>query len=230
MIGLINAYMFDPDPKGYQAQYEPMFMGFAKESGLDIRSYRVALGEKPKSFDECSGWIISGSSKGAYDNDPWIEELISFIQECHKHKKKLAGICFGHQLIAQSLGGKTEKSDKGWGVGIREFQVKKEMPWMKPPLLNCSLLFSHQDQVTELPPGAEHLASDPFCEYQMYSMGKHVFCLQGHPEFTPEFARSRYESRREKLGNQTYKTAMASLGAPTHRHELGQWLANFFKG
>lgn len=231
MIGFLNAYHFDPDPVGYQTQYLPMFLNYIRSvlPGDEIKSYGVGLGQWPTSIAECDGWIISGSSKSAYDSDPWILQLGEFVQQCAARKRKLVGICFGHQLIAHYLGGRTEKSPKGWGVGVREFTVLRHQAWMQPQLEKCALLFSHQDQVVRLPDGAKLLAEDSFCPYQMYSVGAHIFSMQGHPEFTVDFAKARMDTRIDRLGRPTYDAAIKTLGYPTNTLEVGLWIQKFLK-
>src|SRR6185437_13224294 len=111
MIGLINAYRQSLDAPAYQLEYGPMFREFFANLWPDreLKMYDVALGRKPQVIDECAGYIISGSPCGAYDSESWILELGEFVRACAKKKKKLVGVCFGHQLIAHYLGGKTEK-------------------------------------------------------------------------------------------------------------------------
>ena len=207
-----------------------MFLNFLKSAlpGQKVKTYLVALGELPSSVSECDGWIISGSPKGVYDNDPWIAALGGFVQEIARKKKPLIGVCFGHQLVAHFLGGRTEKSPKGWGVGVRKFDLIAHKPWMKPALSECSLIFSHQDQVVALPKGAELLGKDDFCPYPIYSIENHVFCFQGHPEFTPEFAKGRLDARVKLIGQETYDRAVESLNSKTKANDVGQWMRNFF--
>lgn len=194
-----------------------------------IRTYQVAQGEFPANPKECDAWIITGSPASAYDSAAWIDRLAEFIRSTHLEKQKLVGICFGHQMVAHALGGKVEKSPKGWGVGVRHFQMTDRRPWMMPPLKDVSLLFSHQDQVTKLPEGARILAEDDFCSIQMYSLGSHIFCLQGHPEFTPEFARARLDSRIERIGKAVCDQAIKTLKTPTQADTVGVWIKNFLK-
>jgi GMP synthase-like glutamine amidotransferase len=229
MVGVLNAYRFDPSPTSYQMEYGTICMDYLKRTfpGQKISSYDIALGKFPESIDECNLWIITGSSKGAYEAEPWIQRLGEFVRESHRIKRKMIGICFGHQLIAHFLGGKTEKSNKGWGVGVRTFNIIKTKPWMTPELKQVSLLFSHQDQVVELPTGAELLGTEEFCPNQMYSIGNHIFCLQGHPEFTPAFSRARLDSRIALIGKEVYDKAIQSLTQKTNAEEVGQWLKNF---
>jgi len=230
-IGLLNAYICDPDPNSYQYTYEPMFRQFFTEqisSTWNLSEYRITQGKWPITIDECDGWIICGSPKSVYDKDDWITELIAFVKNCHQHKKPLVGICFGHQLIAQALGGKATKSEKGWGVGVRDFNMLAYKPWMTEAKKQCSLLFSHQDQVKKLPPSAELLASDSFCPYQIYTIGDHILSIQGHPEFTTAYMRDRLESRKTIIGENSYQAACTSLSKPSDSALLGLWIHAFF--
>jgi len=200
----------------------------AQELGnINIKSFKVAQGHWPQSIDECAAWVITGSPKSCYDSDPWIQQLIEFTQSSYKSKKKLLGLCFGHQLIAKALGGNVEKSNKGWGVGIREFNILKNNDWMSPPLKSCSLLFSHQDQVIALPPDSTLLARDEFCPHQMFCISDHIFCIQGHPEFTNAYARQRLDSRRQIIGERAYQQAIESLTKNSDAHIVWQWINQF---
>jgi GMP synthase-like glutamine amidotransferase len=232
LIGLLNAYHFDLTPGSYQETYEPMARKYLERvlPGLELKTYVVAQGEFPLSIEECDGWIITGSPASAYDDRPWVKQLIEFVQKCHQNNRKVLGICFGHQLVAQALGGRVEKSNRGWGIGVRRFSVLKNKSWMQPELsADCRLLFSHQDQVTLLPQGAEHLAEDEFCPFQMFSVGDHIFCMQGHPEFSKPYAQSRYDSRKDRLGESVYNEGLRSMSLSTSEDTVGQWIFNFFE-
>lgn len=232
MIGILNAYHFDITPGNYQEEYFPMLEKYLKKAfpQEEIKNYLVAQGEFPKDVCECRAWIITGSACSCYDDLPWIKELASFIKDCHAQKVKLLGICFGHQLMAHTLGGKVEKSPKGWGIGVRTFDVLEYENFMNSRLQDnkCSLIFSHQDQVIELPKGAKQLGTDSFCENQMYSIGDHIFCLQGHPEFSKIFAVNRYESRKDSIGESAVDTALSSMNNPTDEDIILEWFKSFF--
>jgi GMP synthase-like glutamine amidotransferase len=230
VIGLINAYRTAEDAPAYQLEYGPMFLKFLATlwPADKIKMYEVACGRKPKNLDECDGYIISGSPKGAYDTDPWIAELGTFIQNCSTKKKKLVGVCFGHQMIAHYLGGKAEKSKNGWGVGVRSFKISQNENWMAPKLEKAALIVSHQDQVVKLPKEARHLAVSDFCPYEMFAIGEHIFSFQGHPEFTPEFARSRLETRKELVGAEKYAQGVKTLDNKTDAPVVGGWVKSFF--
>ena len=230
-IGLLNAYICDPDPNSYQYTYAPMFRQFFSEhisATWDLTEYLITQNKWPKTIDECDGWIICGSPKSVYDGDSWIAELMTFAKNCHRHKKPLVGICFGHQLIAQALGGKVGKSEKGWGVGMRDFNMLVSKPWMPEAKAHCRLLFSHQDQAEELPQDAELLASDPFCPHQIYTIGNHILSIQGHPEFTTTYMQNRLEDRKVLIGESSYQTACASLLKSADSALFGSWIHAFF--
>ena len=230
MIGVLNAYHFDTDPNTVQKKYFPMLKAFLAKHLKEhaIKEYKVAQGEFPPNVDACDAWIITGSPAACYDQEEWIIKLIEFTKNCHKVHKKLLGICFGHQLIARALGGKVENSHTGWCVGIREFSIYARVSWMVDAPATCSLIFSHQDQVLELPKDSQLLAGDSLCPYQVYAIGDHIFSIQGHPEFTREYAKSRYDARLENIGEQKYKDAIQSLDKPMDDNLFGEWLNIFF--
>lgn len=163
------------------------YMAFLDSAGAPF-SYQVfaaSSGELPPAVDACDAYLITGSVKGAYDDEPWIGALMHFIRQCHAAGKKMVGICFGHQLLAHALGGRTEKSEKGWGLGLNSFDVIAHKPWMNGRAAgSCALYFSHQDQVVALPQGAERLGGSSFCENAFFTLDDRVLGIQGHPEFT----------------------------------------------
>lgn len=234
MIGILNAYHFDVNDTGYQLDYSRMFIEFVKSAfpsgASSVREYKVAQGEFPQSVNECELWFITGSPKSVYEDIPWIHQLKEFVIQLNNKKVKTIAICFGHQMVAHALGGKVSKSPRGWGVGIRSFEVLAHKPWMShsgndPQTL--SLLFSHQDQVEKLPLGAELLAQDEFCPFQMMQIGDHILTMQGHPEFTVNFARGRLISRRDKMSAETFDTAMKSYADASDFQLMIEWIRKF---
>ncbi|MGB2201641.1 MAG: type 1 glutamine amidotransferase, partial [Pseudooceanicola atlanticus] len=112
---------------------------------------------------------------GVYEPHDWIPPLEDLIRAIHAKKQPLAGICFGHQIIAQALGGKVVKFDGGWSVGAQTYQFEDG-----PVTLNAW----HQDQVVALPDGAQVLASSDFCANAAVAYGDRIYTVQAHPEFT----------------------------------------------
>ena len=134
-------------------------------------------------------YLVTGSKADSFANDPWIVTLREYLAERYQSGDVLLGVCFGHQILALVLGGTTQRSDKGWGIGMHRYRLKHKPAWLTDAEDEFQLLISHRDQVTDLPEQATLLASSEFCENAGLWWGSKSFCFQGHPEFTHEFSR-----------------------------------------
>ena len=83
-------------------------------SGYDLETFDVTAGDLPDPAAH-GAYMITGSPAGAYEPLPWIAPLMQFIRSARE--SKMIGVCFGHQVMAQALGGEVVKSPKGWGLG-----------------------------------------------------------------------------------------------------------------
>lgn len=189
-------------------------------------AYRVAEGQWPAAPDAHPAYVITGSSAGVYDDLPWIPPLKRFLTDA-RGVAKLVGICFGHQIMAEAFGGRVEKSDKGWGVGLHRYEMLAERPWMDGAA-PIAIPVSHQDQVVAVPPDAEVLASCTFTPYAMLGWGEEALSMQCHPEFAPGFAAALYDSRRERIPDAD--GAIASLAAPNDEARVAGWIRRFLTG
>lgn len=159
------------------------------KADIKFEFYEAFARELPDTIEDDAIYLIPGSRSDAYADIPWLNELRHFIEELHDEKAKIIGICFGHQLIADTLGGRVEKAVSGVGLGIRDAQIC--IPQVAKQFEHaCFTLHNyHQDQVVILPKEAKLVASSNFCPIEAYSIGKHIFCLQGHPEFDSNYMR-----------------------------------------
>jgi GMP synthase-like glutamine amidotransferase len=175
------------------------------------------------------GVLITGSAAGAYEDHAWIAPLENFIRRAAAANKKIVGICFGHQIMAQAFGGKVVKSEKGWGVGVHSYAVEDERRWMTPGAGRVASVVSHQDQVVEIPAGAKRLAGSDFCPNAVlaYAQGPAI-SFQMHPEFAPDFAADLLRSREERLPKSVVEDGLSTLKTPTDRALIAKWIANFF--
>jgi GMP synthase-like glutamine amidotransferase len=190
--------------------------------------YEITQGQFPASPVECDAYAITGSPRGVYDMDEWIAALQQFIRDSYQAGRKLVGVCFGHQILAHSLGGHTEKSEKGWGFGLKTFDIIKPKTWMSGKSERCTLYFVHQDQVIRLPPEAELLGGDDFCPNAFFTIDNRVLSIQGHPEFSVRIMRDLLVVIKEQLGPQRYQEAARSLDSGTPDNQLmAQWMVNF---
>jgi GMP synthase-like glutamine amidotransferase len=231
-IGILKADSVLPQFQGEFGDYPDMFvarLAANSESEVTFHSYDVEHLEYPENLDDCDGYVITGSKKSVYDDEPWIHRLEQYVRVLHSAKKPLVGVCFGHQLVAQALGGKTQSAAEGWGVGVHTNQLVKQQDFMEPQLEAFRVLVSHKDQVTSLPDGAVKLASSDFCPNAMYQVDDHILCVQGHPEFVKAYSQSLINLRQEILGEELFEQGVASLEQPLDSDTLARWILNFIQ-
>lgn len=155
----------------------------------DYRVYDVQRCELPTEFHREELYVITGSMSGAYEDKEWILRLKEWVRQADAAEVPLVGVCFGHQLVAEALGGKVEPSPKGWGVGIRASRVVLPGALRYFPSGELRLWYNHNDQVVRLPKGARLISTSDFCPNEAFLKGRHILCFQGHPEYTARYER-----------------------------------------
>ena len=237
-IGILKTDAVRPEWVSEFGEYPDMFerLVLAADPSATFSVWDVEEGVYPSDsdVDTVDGFIITGSKSSAYADKEWIRNLERLVQELHAKRKKMVGICFGHQVIARALGGTVAKSDKGWGVGVNVYNVS-ELPVQGDDEIRgggsgfLKLVASHQDQVTVLPPGARTVVSNDHCENAGFIIGDHVLTLQGHPEFSAEYSEAIMAFRHDMIGAERVSQGRASL--VTHQHEgprVARWMVDFF--
>jgi GMP synthase-like glutamine amidotransferase len=201
--------------------YDTIFHTLLAGHGFEFADFAVVDNQFPDSVDDADGWLITGSKHGAYEDHTWIPPLEAFIREIVARGLPLIGVCFGHQIIAQALGGKVEKFDGGWAVGPTTYQIGED---------TLSLNAWHQDQVTVLPEGARVLGTNDFCKYAILSYGDTIWTIQPHPEFTNAFIEGLIQTRgRGVVPDHLLEAASARLNSPNDNEKVAAQMAAFFK-
>ena len=229
-IGVLKAGAVIADYQPTYGDFDSMFATLFERvlPGAVLDVFHVREGHYPESIEACDGYVITGSADSVYDDEPWIGELTAFVRKLVASRVKTLGVCFGHQMIAEALDGKAELASVGWGVGIQRSNCRSVRPWLETPADTVGLLHSHRDQVTALPAGAEVYLSSSFCPNAGFVIDDHVLTVQGHPEFTRDYARTLMEHRRELLGD-AYEPGVASLAGEVDDAVVGRWIAGFFR-
>ncbi|KAJ3704776.1 hypothetical protein LUZ61_008481 [Rhynchospora tenuis] len=179
--------------KMYNGYFNVFVQAFG-DDGENWDLFRVVEGEFPKLEDlhKYDGFVISGSPYDAYANDHWILRLCFLIQKLDAMQKRVLGICFGHQVLCRALGGRVGKARAGWDIGVRKVIMAESLFQCRffdefgefPP--SAKILECHQDEVLEVPLGAEVLAFSDKAGVEMFCMGDHILGIQGHPEYTKD--------------------------------------------
>ena len=168
-----------------------------EEQVFEFKTFNILDDEFPKDHLECDGWIVTGSPHGVYEEHSWIPTVSQMINNIYKANLPIFGVCFGHQLIAQALGGHVEKSEKGWGLGLHTYQVNNKTDYMSNLSEEVTLNICHQDQVLQPPQGAIVYAKSKFCENAGFYIKDKVLTMQAHPEFLVDFTKALLTARRD---------------------------------
>lgn len=211
--------------------YPQMIQQALSTAGQALRFsvFAAHRGELPRHIDEFDGFITSGSRHSVNDGFAWIAALAHFIQRLHAERKKFLGICFGHQLAACALGGRVERSTRGWGVGVSTNRLLDRRPWMTPYQDVLNIIVSHRDQITVPPDGAQLLAASDFCPYYMLQYDNHMMTVQGHPEFSAPYSAALTRHRQGIIPAGTARRALQSLDTPTDHPILISWILSFLQ-
>ena len=217
-------------------RYDPYPVMFERLLGLagaefEIVAYSVLRGEMPASIDDCDGWMITGSRFGVYEQLDWMLVLQDFIRELAQAERPLIGICFGHQIIAEALGGKVVKSDLGWKVGVQHYKLDQAYDWMGKPPASVSMYAYHQDQIVNCPESAQAFLSSEGCPMAGLSYGDFIISVQAHPEFDAAYERDLLEMFRGKvIPEDLAQQAIAAMdsGEQADTVMMASWFVEFF--
>lgn len=209
----------------YNSMLEEMFK--AVVDNVKFEYYEAFTRDLPNHIEDDAIYLIPGSRFDAYADSPWLNELRSFIEELHDEKAKIMGICFGHQLIAETLGGRVEKAIAGVGLGVRSAEISIPEIAEKFSTKKLSLHNYHQDQVVILPENGKLIASSSFCPIEAYNIEKHIICVQGHPEFTTDYMRYLIRNHSFNVSEIIRMKALKTLDNKTNGTETIKFMLNF---
>jgi GMP synthase-like glutamine amidotransferase len=211
--------------------YHLMFERFFASDGFTFEAIKLSDGQPLPDPATLDATLVMGSGAGVYDtHHSWMNPLRDYIRAAYAAKTPMLGICFGHQIIADALGGDVRKSEKGWGLGRHVYAVKTRPAQIGGTLPEFAIACSHQDQVITPPADAETFLASDFTPHAglVYRNGA-AMSLQPHPEFDDDYTLALAELRRGKASDEVIDTALASVGRKSDSSEMGGYLAAFLR-
>jgi GMP synthase-like glutamine amidotransferase len=228
-VTIIETGLVSPKNRERHGSYPQMFerMIGAADASLTFDTVSIPGGEPLPDVEGLQAILITGSPAGVYDPLDWIAPLEEYVRTAQDRKVPMVGVCFGHQLIAQALGGTVRKSEKGWGLGRHVYDVAPANGVIDGT--HIALACSHQDQVITPPSGAKSLLSSDFTPHAalLYAGGT-TLSVQPHPEFSIGFAMACCEMvSKGGAPDNVVTTAKASLAEPLDSALLGGAITRF---
>ena len=222
-IGILQTGHAPDEVQVAHGDFEHMFHRLLGGQGFTFQTWNVVDMDFPTGPEDSDGWLITGSKHGAYEDHAFIPPLEDLIRAIYACARPMVGICFGHQIIAQALGGKVEKYSGGWGLGQSVYDVAGGQ---------MSLNAVHQDQVVTPPKDAKVWASNAFCRNAGLVYGDRAYTLQPHPEFHQDLLATYLTTQRgvATFPSQDIAGAKRRLDVPLDDHTIAGDIAAFFRG
>jgi len=221
-IGILQAGLCPEELVEEYGEYDAFFARFLDGFGFEFEGFRVVEGMFPPSVNSADGWLITGSKYGVYEDHDWIAQLEEFIRHAYNQRVPIIGVCFGHQILAQALGGKVEKFTGGRSVGKQRYQFDGVES-------GVDLMAWHQDQIIELPQDAEVIGSSSFCKYAALVYGNRALSVQAHPEFDAGFIAGLFNAYKDGLSAEVMARQNDDLSGELSSPLIATMMADFLK-
>ena len=220
-IGILQTGLAPDELKPTFGEYPGFFERLLDGNGFTFESWAVVNNIFPSGPDDAEGWLITGSKHGAYEDHDWIPPLEQLIRDIMDADRPLIGVCFGHQIIAQALGGTVEKFDGGWVVGQQSYAFEDQ---------EMTINAWHQDQVVKAPTGATVAATSEYCKNAALLYPGKAYTVQPHPEYGDDFIQGLIDTRgKGVVPDDLMQKAQSRMGQPLSNAVMAKQFATFFR-
>jgi GMP synthase-like glutamine amidotransferase len=162
---------------------------FWRESGHQWHAVELDAGEPIPDLEGYDLLVAMGGPMDVWQEDrhPWLVTEKTAIRDWVQGlNRPYLGICLGHQLLAEALGGRVSLMAKP-EVGLASVDLTRA--GQHDPLLagfdaRVQTFQWHGAEVSRLPKGAEILAANSACPVQAIRYGRHAYGFQYHLEMT----------------------------------------------
>jgi GMP synthase (glutamine-hydrolysing) len=185
---------------------------FRRELDADLVEFHCPAGDLPETFqfDAC---IVTGSRASVYWDEPWIQNLKGYVGDAIEAGLPMLGVCYGHQLLADVLGGSVEDMGE-YEIGYRTVRQDGDNALLSGVDEEFTVFTTHSDRVAEAPPGSEVFARN---EYGIHGFRNgDVFAVQFHPEYDTETAASVTENKDDQLSKERIEQVLAGITAENY--------------
>jgi GMP synthase (glutamine-hydrolysing) len=190
-----------PDISARRGDFEAWISAALGLDASDVATTRVHLGETPPPARDISGVIVTGSPALVSEREPWSERAGEWLLEVMAAQRPVLGICYGHQLLAQALGGEVGRNPRGREIGTVEVRLEGTqgdalLGDLAGPL---KVHATHVESVLSLPAEAVPLGQNSADPHHAFRIGAITWGVQFHPEFDADIMRGYIMGRRAEL-------------------------------
>ena len=170
----------DDEPPGLYGE-------FLEAEGATLDIVMLHRGEVIPALGDYDFLLVMGGAMDVWEVEanPWlVAEKQSIREWAINRNRPYFGVCLGLQLLAEALDGKVGLASAA-EVGIGKVVVKRGNPLVAGLPRSIRMMQWHHAEVTELPDGAEILASSEVSQVQIMAAGDCLVGTQFHGELTP---------------------------------------------
>jgi GMP synthase (glutamine-hydrolysing) len=166
--------------------YDRWFLRALAPTGAAVRVIEAHAGAPlPAAGGGADAIVVTGSPLSVTDRAPWMRAAGAWLADEAERGIPVLGVCFGHQLLAETYGGAVARSPRGREIGTVRCALTpagRGDPLFDGVPAELDVQATHEDEVRRLPPGAELLATNGWSRVQAFRIGPRVRAVQFHPE------------------------------------------------